>query len=215
MRGPLIANGLERLLRIRQASILYPTRVGVKALNPWFGHDPLPAMEKGPRFDADSSELLLPFDGLKDEYALVGVPVPKSPHAVAMATLEAGGTIQSTEYWKRLGRGTLDFRRPQPTGRHQARRFTVAFGERKRAAVEEGLPPVLTFAVGGKNYIADGKHRAALCSVMGIEVPCIPLIHWHVDSHLWALRDAMLRRPDEYRKNLYLLNEIVNRRGKA
>lgn len=118
-----------------------------------------------------SSALFLGIDYLDDKYSLLGINIAESPHYHFLKAIKNGDNITETDYYRRAENGTLDVRR----GRVQKKRlehYMLRYTERLKEFQNGTLAPVLVYQLCEKYYIYDGKHRAALCALMGSDVKC-------------------------------------------
>lgn len=120
--------------------------------------------------ELDCNELFLGPDFLKDDYTLLGCPVSLSPHRFFMEAFLHNTDLYETEYVKRTINGTIDWRRPQ-----KVKDLSYWKGRFKKVypcVDNDSYSPVVVYLRKGKYYIYDGKHRAALCAMLGRKVKC-------------------------------------------
>lgn len=189
-------------------SLLYHTSKGVKYLNPLMRSMKLQASEP---FEAEPDQLFIGFDALKDPYTLVGVDLLHSPHYGLMEAMEKGENPAYTDYCKRYKNGTLDTRSPVKLTKAVLDNFAKTFPKRKKEILDGVCEPVQVYRVGEKLYLADGKHRAALCAFLGKTIPCVEISPDYLnDSFRRWMYDAMRRKPAQYQKNIQLFRELDN-----
>ena len=187
-------------------SVLYHTTKGVKYLNPLMRSMKLRASEP---FDAEPDRLFLGFDGLDDRYTLVGIDVLHSPHYGLMEALENGKDPAETDYCKRYKNGTLDSRSPVPLTKTVLDNFANMFPKRKKEILDGVCEPVQVYRIGEKLYLADGKHRAALCAFLQKPIPCVEISPDYLnDSFRRWMYAAMCRKPKRYQRNINLFREL-------
>ena len=78
--------------------------------------------------------------------------------------------------------------------------------------IESGTyEPPLIYQVDQSYYVFDGKHRLALCCMMGIKCKCRVMLTNELssDTHTISLYHEMKKRED-YKQNIAFLNRIVN-----
>ena len=152
----------------------------------------------------DPNTVYLGFDGLKDLYSLVGIPINKSPHYELMKLLENDKEICNSEYVQREKLGCLDGRYEIKPSNH-----AMKYKKAKQSIVSKSYAPAIIYAIDGKYYAFDGKHRLALCCLLGISCKCV-IMDCRVlanDVHTQRLHQEMKKR-DGYSKNLQLLEHI-------
>lgn len=194
-----VINKFAQRVRI---SALYSTRTGIKSINQLMQSRVL--MEKNPFF-LDASDLYLGFDALKDEYTLVGTGIVESPHYGLMEALASQSSIANTEYVLRYSKGSLDQRSAVYLTK-KAKNVIVATFKARYFEVQNGdYPAVQVYCVNGKYYVADGKHRAALCAYLNKPIKCVDIGRDFLsDSFRLWIYSAMKKNPDEFVSNLEL-----------
>lgn len=155
---------------------------------------------------ADS--LFLGPDYLKDKYTLLNCPISQSPHYGFIKTIMENGDMASTDYIQRFVSGKLDWRRGSKKPRdfnYFKKMFSRSLGE-----IQSGdYSPIIIYSLGGKYYIYDGKHRAALCSLLGVPVKCMLVGSEIANADLWHFMFSIIKDNEEYGRhteyhNLYL-----------
>lgn len=198
----MLRNFFQKTCRRLDISALYRTETGIKCHNQLLASAHFKHFETGPVFSLPPSELRIGFDGLKDPLSLLGVALPDSPHYQLAALLEAGADISRSEYVQRVARGTLDFRPAKKITGTRLENFRRHHAT-ATAAIRAGQhPPVAVITGAGRHYVADGKHRAALCALLQAPVRCVdvsPLVH---DSFFRWVHRKMRRQPAQYEKHL-------------
>lgn len=187
-------------------SVLYHTSKGVKYLNPLMRSMKLCASEP---FAAQPDRLFLGFDALDDRYTLVGVDLLHSPHYGLMEALENRKDPAQTDYCRRYQNGTLDTRSPVPLTKAVMDNFARTYPKRKQELLEGICEPVQVYRIGEKLYLADGKHRAALCALLGKPVVCVQISPDYLnDSFRRWMYTAMCRKPERYQRNIDLFRQL-------
>ena len=203
MRGIVdIHARMSGLLRRFGLSRVYRSSVGIKCQNQLLDSDLFTYFERGTVEHIHSDRLHIGFDALVDNLTLLGTPIADSPHVDLVERLEKGQDSGDCEYVQRVRRGTLDFR-----SRHAGNAaFLLSLSEacqKSRTAISiNESRPIQVFNVEGKHYIANGKHRAALCVVMGIEPLCVDVSLALFDSFYWWVYQAMNRQASGFRRHL-------------
>lgn len=154
-------------------------------------------------------DLHLGFDALKDEYSLVGVNIQRSPHYYLMGAIDNDEDIKQTDYCKRYENGTLDSRSAAVISENTLFNLKKIFKDRKKQIIEESYTPVQVYTIEGKYYIADGKHRAALCTYLNKPVKCVDIgtVFLKDSFRQWMYR-KMCKNSSKYKKNLSLFKKV-------
>lgn len=192
-------------------SVLYENRVGVKCFNQLISSNMFEylVIENSDTTIA-TDNLYLAVDGLKDYYSLIGKPLLESPHFGLVKSISAGEDIRSTEYVLRRNKGTLDFLRSiYVTDRHIAL-IRQRFREKSHLIEIEKYPPIKVLSNNGKYYIADGKHTAATCALLGVAPKCVDITPVLFDSFFWWLQKKMGKHAAVYKKHLSWFDSAKN-----
>lgn len=198
----ILRKEIELLCRRFDVSILYYSRVGVKCINQLPDSDMFKHHATGDVFSVEASDLHLSTDRLKDRYTLLGRPVTQSPHYDLMQKLEKGIDIRESEYMKRLVVGALDARDPVKIGQAFIELMHRKFEEEYERLKTGECEPVKVAKVGGRLYISDGKHRAALCALLGLAPRCVDVSTVVLDSFNWWVYRKMLKKPSQFTKHI-------------
>ena len=147
----------------------------------------------------DPGELHLPFDFLKDEYTLLGVSVPDSPHFELMRAC-AGGDLSGCGYIEKAKKGIIDGR---DICFETDKTYLNNFSKNKIKFENGTVRPVAYYTVDGVKYVSDGKHRAAMAAFLkkplyGYEIPRENLY----SSAVAKMLEKMKKHGDIYRKNI-------------
>lgn len=175
-----------------------------------FSYDP-PAscrvVRAGVRLPAET--LLCPIDGLRDDLTLLGTPVVQSPTYAFLHALEHGEPFFDTAYIRRYVSGTLDQRWPRNVRYLHPPEFWGIYTKRRAQVLAGTYAPVRVFCVKGRYYILNGKHRAALCALLGQDVRCDVLDSGEVyAASLHQVHKRLLQRPAAFQKTLRFFDEI-------
>lgn len=183
---------------------------GVKSFG--FSYDPVGPCRMAQRgILLPPAVLLCPIDGLTDELTLLGTPVVQSPTYAFLHALEHGGPLLETEYIRRYAAGTLDQRWPRNVRYLHPAEFRDWYAARRAQVCADTYEPVRVFRAGEGWYVLNGKHRTALCALLGREVRCDVLDTTSLYAHsLCRMHAKMLRRPAQFRKTLAFLDKIRN-----
>jgi hypothetical protein len=183
-------------------AVIYEAKVGIKPVNQLISSDFF-ELYQGARTSQDTGNLFLSFDGLKDRFSLMGTPITESPHYAFIKALECGNDLHSTEYVERMEAGTLDFRPATRLMKRNINKFQSIFQQKKEEIYSRKIPQeIKALLLNGKYYIADGKHRAALCAMYGLPImvkDVTPIIY---DSYFHWIHNKMQRHPQQYKKHL-------------
>ena len=180
---------------------VYETKVGIKYVYPIF--DPSFQETSTSVISMKAQDLYLEFDALKDDYTLCGVSLTSSPHLEFLKALQTGGKLKTTDYVRRFESGTLDMRTSRYVGKDMLTFYASKFEKRRKEVLNGDYKPVSIYKVGGKYYIADGKHRAAMCTLLGLDIKCkVVDIRYLEDSFYHWIYEKMKRTPERYKKNI-------------
>lgn len=196
---------LNKLAKITDISVIYETRAGIKSLNQL-----MKSREQGGReFYCAPEELFMGFDALKDKYSLVGVCVTESPHRTLMEALDGGEDIRKTEYCIRQKKGTLDSRSSAAVKKSTVKGFKDKFCRRREEVLADSYAPVQVYRLGEKYFIADGKHRAAMCAHLGKKVKCVEISSdFLLDSFRMWMYGKMKKKPKDYSRNISMFEKL-------
>lgn len=157
----------------------------------------------------DVNELYLGPDFLKDDATLLGCKIIDSPHKDFMMSLHLGKPIMDTDYLHRRLNGTLDWRRgtilPKDNDFYQR-----VFIQKKTEVESGGYSPITVYVQGGKYYIFDGKHRAALCAILGLPINCMVVDSEIANSNLWHYMFSIIENDPSYSCHTTFHSEYLN-----
>lgn len=193
---------LDAIARHLGISMLVETKVGVKAFNRPFSSELLASFKVRTLGEAAPDNLLICMDFLKDQYTLLGVGIIKSPHFGLMSALMNKADLRQSDYVRRLEAGTLDGRLPMRLSEQIAVSMRRRFSERLREVQSEGMRQVMVFCVSGNTYVADGKHRAALCALLGIKPILVDVTPFLASDQMKGFIRKMRASLGEYRKHM-------------
>ena len=188
----------EELCKKKHIFRVLCTKYGLKCLN-------IKLVRQGPTiisekaFDIEPVKLFLGIDYLNDDYTLLDTSILDSPHYSFINAILNGEDLSKTDYIERYQRGTLDGRQ----GRPLIKDFSL-FQERcnTRIGQLDDMQPVMVYRVNDRYYIYDGKHRAALCALLGVKVRCILVDYRFNDNALFKI----MIKEKEFKKHLSLLS---------
>jgi hypothetical protein len=150
-------------------------------------------------------ELYIGFDGLKDNYSLLGLSISYSPHRKLMDALENHKTHLKTDYFERIRKGKLDTRFGFCFKKIF---FYQVYKEKKKQILSNAYSEVKVFYLNDRYYILDGKHTAALCVALGKSIRCVEIKHPFDHSYYFSLYSRMKKSKYNYTKNINFLKEI-------
>jgi len=161
---------LEKIFRRYMLFGFVNTKYGIKNIN----INQLIADDKNiisEQLELTPDKLLLGPDFLKDNYTHLNVPINESPHFYFMKDISESRNLSQSIYITKFYRGLLDWRHIQPI----VLNYEGYIKKYKDSCVNirnNSYIPVLVYTVNGVFYIADGKHRAALCAYLNKNVLC-------------------------------------------
>ena len=198
---------MEQLIAKFGFFVCYGNRYGVKTLN-------IPnnvGKKTGKKTNVevqklDPRTLLLPYDCLKDKYTQLGTDILHSPHYALMQGC-AAGDLTGNPYVERAEKGTLDER---DSYLFADAAYIKSFRDNLESFEEESTKTIFYYEIGGKRYIADGKHRAALAAFLGKPVYGVLLrIPWDKSKINMRRLKIMKRHPKAYSKNIAHLEQVM------
>lgn len=154
------------------------------------------------------NDLYLGPDYLKDDYTLLGCPINESPHFAFIKAIFDGKDILNTDYIRRYLNGSLDWRRGTILPRNRDffyNKFSLALGH----VQSNDYAPVMVYSLNGKFYLYDGKHRAALCSLLGLPIKCTIVSDEIVNTGLWHYMFSLLNGNVKYSKHILFHEEYL------
>ena len=181
------------------------TNVGIKCYN-MTSISSIPVAIKD-NCELDPKELYLGTDFLKDQYTLLDIPLRDSPHYDFVYQLSHNKEPNTSEYLRRLYAGTLDWRYPLKKS-FGTDYFTKKFNDSLLSVQDGSYRPVLIYELEGKYYIYDGKHRAAMCAMLGVKaVKCIVIAS---SIEMAGARRLMRSLTDDrnYKKHVAFLDKL-------
>lgn len=158
-----------KVCRLLKKTVIYESKTGYKELNPKY---PTEEIEKLEELCLEAHDLYLGIDFLKDEYSLIDCPISESPHYRLMKVLRDGEDWKSTEYVSRMLKGALDERYEILAFYLNEFYFPNCYHKRAAEIEANEASLVSVYQTNGRYYLHDGKHRAALCALMGMKVFC-------------------------------------------
>jgi len=191
-------------------SILYECKVGIKCTNQLVSSEMFNYFVSGETKSVHPENLYLTFDGLKDSYTLLARSVVNSPHFELMQILQDGGDVLHSDYLSRVVNGTLDFRSGQKIGNNYTGFLRNKYNERINSIENDLYIPVKIFKVNEKYYIADGKHTAAVCALVGVSPRCIDVSTLVYDSFFWWIYRKMLKHRANYLQHIEFFESLLN-----
>jgi len=204
-----IQNKINRICKRFDVSILYQTTVGIKCTNQLVSSDMFNYFASGETKYVPAENLWLTFDGLKDSYTLLYRSVADSPHFELMQLLQKGTDLNHSDYLRRVVDGTLDFRPAKKISPNHIRFLRNSYSAKINSIQAEVYQPIKVFKVGDKYYIADGKHTAAMCALVGINAKCIDVSLVVYDSFFWWVYRKMLKNKKDYSKHIKYFGSLL------
>lgn len=147
-------------------------------------------------------------DFLKDKYTLLDTPVVNSPHAELMSLLYNDKEVADSEYINRYYHGYLDWRRGIKT--INPSRFNNKYNTIVDSVLSDNYEPVKIYQIGDSYYVYDGKHRAALCAVLGKDVKCVVASSDIACAGVWSRLFTCIKSDKSYCKHALFYERYVN-----
>ncbi|HEU0008341.1 MAG TPA: hypothetical protein VFT34_00845 [Verrucomicrobiae bacterium] len=210
-RLKMLRKWIHKVSRRFDIAALYSTTVGIKCTNPLIASSRLDGLTNPGVFELSPGELRLGFDGLRDEFTLLKMPIAESPHLDLFRRIDSGNDLHDSPYAVRLRSGTLDFRPPRRVGeKHLTARREKFFEVRQRIQAGD-YEPIKIIVVRGDHFTVDGKHRAAVCALLGRQVRCLDASAAVHDSfYSWVCR-KMEKTPAQFQKHICWFDAIYRR----
>ena len=197
-----VEGAVVRLCRRYDISKLFASSCGIKCTNQLLSSDLFKFFEGFSVDEVRTSNLYIGFDALVDSSTLLGERLEDAPHVGLMHHLSQAEDIEHCDYVRRVRAGTLDFRPRQHVGPVQKTALAESF-RKARESVESGsYDPIQVCTIDGKHYIANGKHRAALCVILGIQPICVDVSLVMFDSFYWWVYHKMKKRESVFQKHI-------------
>lgn len=156
-----------------------------------------------------SSSLFLGPDFLKDKYTLLDCCIEDSPHFGLVSALMNEMPIMETEYIHRLLNGTLDWRSPLILPKDKDY-FRNKYNRALLDIYSGAYKPIVVYFQGGKYYIYDGKHRAALCALLGKDIRCKVVGSGIANSNIWNYMFSIIKNDKAYSRHTKYHNIYLN-----
>ncbi len=153
--------------------------------------------------------LFLGPDFIINKYTLLDCVITQSPHFNLMQALQKDIPLRSTDYYYRSSKGTLDWRRAMGTMKN-IEYYHLKYLQSLKEIHEGCYSPVVVYNLGNRYYIFDGKHRAALCALLGLPVHCIVVDNEIANSNLWHYMFSLLENDPSYSCHTTFHSEYLN-----
>lgn len=173
----------DRFCHRLNITIFKKTKYGIKNLNAGclttYAH-----ADVSDTISLSAEVLFLGPDFLKDKYTLIDRPLLESPHFMLVKTEIEKGNVAETDYYKRLIKGTLDWRYCFLKHKQLSGYYT-----KNEAMIERinsnDYKPAIVYKWKGHYYLFDGKHRAALCAALGKPIKCVVISPFIALDGVW------------------------------
>lgn len=192
---------IEKICQRFRIIHIYESKVGIKGI---YGLKSRPYTPiSNAVFECTPERIFLGIDYLKDKYTLLNCPLLDSPHYALMKALQGKQDLSQTDYFRRYESGTLDGR--VASLKHSSYEyFEKAFAKRVEEISHSNEEPVYVYRIGDKTYIYDGKHRAALCALLGKTIKC-----QEVCKDQFGYAYNLIKGKDSYSKHLTLFQQYI------
>lgn len=197
---------IGRLLSGCHLFYFYNGKYGIKNIN--FNQLVYPGQTVLNNIEISPSLLRLGPDFLKDKYTLLDTHLVNSPHAELMSLLYNGKECDDSEYIKRYYHGYLDWRRgikDIDPDRFKKKNKTIV-----DSILNGNYEPVKIYQVGDSYYVFDGKHRAALCAVLGKEIKCAVVSSDIACAGVWNRLFTYAKGKQSYGKHTEFYEHYLN-----
>ena len=190
---------IDLFCRRLDLSLLYENKYGIKCFNQLINSDLFDFFESNIVFESPCDQLYIAFDGLKDQYTLLNTCILNSPHFDLVKCLKDNRNPKFSSYVERVQKGILDFRPAQKISTSYLLKLNKKYAQKRIAILNNNYAPVKVVKVFNKYFIADGKHTAATCALLGRSVKCIDCSKLMGDSFFWWIYNKMLKKEKEYK----------------
>jgi len=197
----------NRILGFTNMVVIYQTAVGLKCFNHPIVSQNLDNFRVKDLGCVSTDKLYICLDRLKDKFTLTGLRITDSPYYSLMGTLNDKKSINDTEYIHRLRDGLLDYRQPVVINSKITGYIREKFIETEEKIKTRSFPSIKVINISGNYYIADGKHRSALCALHNIQPYCVDVSPIIFDKFFKRVYCIMKKYHKEYLKHLALFEE--------
>lgn len=190
----------EKICKKYNAHFFIPTKKGIKNLNMavlTFTNNLSPIETK----EIDGEDLFLGPDFLQDSYTLLNSSIVSSPHYNFIKAINDNDDISTSDYYLRFINGTIDWRFPKKP----IKQFDKFYKKNKIAKgqiLNSTYTPVKVYRWNNRYYIYDGKHRAALCSLLNRKVKCDVYSSSIALDGVWNRMFDLIGNNNKYAKHL-------------
>jgi hypothetical protein len=200
---------IELFCRKFGISLLYENKYGVKCFNQLINSDLFDFFKSQNVFELSCDQLYIAFDGLKDQYTLLNTCILDSPHFDLVKCLKDNEELKYCSYIEKTKKGIIDFRPAQRITKGFLINLNKRFAQKKTAILNNNYASVKVVKVFDKYFIADGKHTAATCALLGLSVKCVDCTQLIFDSFFWWIYKKMLLNKKEYKIHIKYFNSIL------
>lgn len=203
----LFSRIIEKLFVIFNVTKIYESKVGIKIINSFLKNYNFNKLNS---IILDKNMIYLGFDALIDKYSLCDISLVDSPHYYFMKALYDNENIKNTDYYYRYYHGILDGRRKRKINEDDIKHFNNMFNLRLEEIESGNYKPVQVYKIKKKYYIADGKHRAALCALCNKKIKCVEIsTDFLLDSTRMKIYSMMKKSKNNYKKNIKLFESVI------
>ena len=196
---------ISKICRMLGKTIIYQSKTGLKEINPVFENsDYSGSLIK----EIDAKDLCLGIDFLKDSHSLIDVPIAESPHFGLVKALREGENWEKTEYVRRMLKGELDERYEILAFYLEKDYFPNCYKRCMREIENNQEKPITVYRFNDRYYIHDGKHRAALCALLGLKVKCCILDIDNVCMEFNRKKVRHLMRDKHYSRHQKIFQDV-------
>ena len=193
---------VNKTIKLIGRTVYFETTYGIKAYSkpPFIISTP----QNVRMTNINPSEIFLSFDGLKDDYTHVEMPLAESPHVELIKAIRRGDDIIQTRYYHEEINGCLDGRYEQLRTQSLVNKYIKASKMKK-----DGNP--IVYRVGMSYYVLDGKHRLATALIDGVSsIPCIEIPTEELAQHIYTqmIYKKMLENSGKYQKNIQHIKSL-------
>lgn len=199
---------LDKICKFLSIAIIYENNKGIKCLNKPQILNKTCILKKDNEVTLTHNDLFLGFDYLDDEHTLLNTPITLSPHFIFLSCVYNGEELTNTDYIERVREGYLDFRRARPVSKKDIIKHKEVFSKRIAEITRDTYEPITIYTVNGRAYIADGKHRAALCALLKKPIKCVKIEMLDMSPDFQnRIYNRMKKNHKRFKKNIKLIED--------
>ncbi|MBT5305265.1 MAG: hypothetical protein HON76_04190 [Candidatus Scalindua sp.] len=198
---------VRQICRQYDISLLYQSKAGIKYTNQFVSSDMFDYFISSDTMLLSTEDLHFGVDFLKDPYTLLACPVRNTPYFELMRMFQSGCDITHSDYMVRAAKGTLDTRSALTVSSDWLKKKY----NKKIKTIQAGVyEPIKVYKVRDKYFIADGRHTASVCALIGVNPKCVEVSKLVYDSYFWWIYRKMLKHKNNYGKHIKFFESLLS-----